>query len=282
MHRARADGPRGSGMATKILRVPAGERCRLDRYDPGDTSAFDGDKAEAESRTEALRSKLDELQELLYADHRFAILVVLQGLDSAGKDGVIRHVFTGVNPQGVDVASFKVPTAWELDHDFLWRVHAHTPAKGRIAIFNRSHYEDVLAARVHKLVAKDVWEQRYRAINEFERTLTHEGTTVLKFFLQLSRKEQKERLQARLDDPTKRWKFSDADLHERKFWPEYMQAYEELLGQTSTEWAPWYVVPSDHKWFRNWAVSKVLVGALEELKLSYPAGPEHAKEIRIE
>lgn len=265
----------------KNFRVPSSQRFHLDRIDPGDTSEFAGKKAEADTRIGELRMRLDRLQELFYADHRYAMLIVLQGMDSAGKDGVIRHVFTGVNPQGVEVTSFKVPTLPELDHDFLWRVHLHTPAKGRIVIFNRSHYEDVLAVRVHHLVAKDVWEARYRAINEFERALTNEGTSIVKFFLHIGPKEQRERLQARLDDPTKRWKFDPADLKERRLWSDYMEAYEDMLGRTSTEWAPWYVIPSDHKWFRDWAVSTILIGTLERLKLAYPKGPDHLESISI-
>lgn len=259
----------------KELRASRDPHWQLDQVDPTDTSSFHGKKEEAEERLEELRQRLDQLQELLYADHRFAMLVVLQGMDSAGKDGVIRHVFEGVNPQGVEVAAFKAPTTTELDHDFLWRIHPHAPAKGHITIFNRSHYEDVLAARVHGTVPKDVWEKRYREINGFERTLAHEGTTVVKFFLHLSRAEQRKRLQARLDDPTKRWKFSSADLHERQFWRDYQSAYRDLLVETDTDWAPWYVVPSDHKWFRNWAISTILVRTLEGLKLAYPQGPEH-------
>ncbi|MDE1821641.1 MAG: polyphosphate kinase 2 family protein [Euryarchaeota archaeon] len=262
-------------------RAPAHGKVHLDQIDPSDTSTFDGKKEQAEAELERLRGELDRLQELLYADHRRAVLIVLQGMDTAGKDGVIRHVFEGVNPQGVEVASFKAPSSTELEHDFLWRVHLHTPPKGHMAIFNRSHYEDVLAVRVHHLVPKEVWEERYRAINEFERELDREGTLVLKFFLHISKEEQKRRLEARLEDPTKHWKFSPSDLHERQFWSDYQSAYEELLELTSSQWAPWYVIPSDHKWFRNWCVSKVLVGALEEMHLKYPKGPEHPSSIKV-
>jgi len=265
----------------KDLRPRRGEKFKLDRVDPADTSAFEGKREESENELARLRAELGRLQELLYADHRYAVLIVLQGMDTAGKDGVIRHVFDGVNPQGVQVAPFKVPIPDELEHDFLWRIHPHAPAKGHMAIFNRSHYEDVLAVRVHKLVPKDVWEKRYRAINDFERELSNEGTTLLKFFLHIDAKEQKGRLQARLDDPTKRWKFSSADLQERQFWPAYLEAYEEVIEETNTEWAPWFVIPSNHKWFRNWAVSKVLVGALEDLRLSYPKDPPNLAEIHI-
>lgn len=256
----------------KDLRLKHGEKVKLDKLDPSDTTGFDGKKEDAEKALDPLRTELGRLQELLYADQRHAVLIVLQGMDSAGKDGVIRHVFDGVNPQGVEVAAFKAPTPLELDHDFLWRIHPHTPAKGHMTIFNRSHYEDVLAVRVHKLVPKETWETRYKSINEFERFLVNEGTTILKFFLHIDAKEQKERLQARLDDPTKRWKLSAADIAERKLWPKYAEAYEEVLEETSTDWAPWYVVPSNHKWYRNWAISKVLISTLSDLKLSYPKG----------
>jgi PPK2 family polyphosphate:nucleotide phosphotransferase len=265
----------------KDLRAPRGEKVKLSKLDAGDTSAFGGKKEDAEKELDKLRTDLDGMQELLYADHRHAVLIVLQGMDSAGKDGVIRHVFDGVNPQGVQVASFKTPTPEESDHDFLWRVHPHTPGKGHMAIFNRSHYEDVLVVRVHKLVPKDVWEGRYKAINAFERELTNEGTTIVKFFLHISSAEQKARLQERLDDPTKRWKLSAADVHERQFWNDYQEAYEEVLEQTNTDWAPWYLIPSDHKWFRNWVVSKVLIQTLGDLKLAYPKPSPELASLKI-
>jgi PPK2 family polyphosphate:nucleotide phosphotransferase len=265
----------------KEFQPGVGRKFRLRRIDPSDTSAFGGKKEDAEVELEQLRSELDRLQELLFADHRYAILVVLQGMDTAGKDATIRHVFAGVNPQGVQVASFKVPTPEESGHDFLWRIHPRVPEKGQMAIFNRSHYEDVLAVRVHRLVPRDVWERRYRAINEFERELSNEGTTLLKFFLHIDAKEQKKRLEARLDDPTKRWKFSPRDLQERKLWSAYMEAYEEMIRETDTDWAPWYVIPANHPWFRNWAVSKTLTGALKALKLRYPKVSPHATERRI-
>ncbi len=261
--------------------IRPGDKFRLSHVGPTDTSAFKGKKEDAEKEMEGLRSELDRLQELLYADHRHAVLVVLQGMDSAGKDGVIRHVFEGVNPQGVQVAPFKVPTPAEQDHDFLWRIHAQTPAKGHMTIFNRSHYEDVLTVRVHKLVDQGIWEKRYHAINEFERNLTREGTTILKFFLHIDRDEQRKRLEARLQDPTKNWKFSSADLHERQFWDDYQKAYEDMIQQTTTEWAPWHVIPSDHKWFRNWAVSRTIVKTLTGLSLAYPKGEVDVSKVRI-
>jgi PPK2 family polyphosphate:nucleotide phosphotransferase len=205
-------------------------------------------------------------------------------MDSSGKDGVIRHVFDRVNPSGVKVASFKVPTPLELAHDFLWRVHPHVPADGEMVIFNRSHYEDVLVTRVKGLVPPDVWQRRYDQINDFERLLAEggeAGTTILKFFLHIDKDEQKERLQARLDDPTKRWKFRRGDLDDRKLWPEYQRAYEEALSRTSTEHAPWYVVPANRKWYRNLVVATVLVDALERLEMTYPE-PEDLTGVVVE
>ncbi len=254
---------------------------RLARYDPEDTSAFPGTKRAARKDSDRNIRELDRLQELLYASHAGPVLVVLQALDTGGKDGTVRHVFEGVNPQGVRVARFRVPTEVEHDHDFLWRVHAETPAKGEIVIFNRSHYEDVLAARVDRLAPPRVWRRRYRAINDFERMLHDEGTTVLKFFLHITREEQRKRLQERLDDPTKHWKFSPADLKERSRWPLYVPAIEEMLERTSTAWAPWYLVPSNKKWFRNWVVSKTLVETLERRHLKWPPLPPDAKNVRI-
>jgi len=197
-------------------------------------------------------------------------LIVLQGIDTAGKDGTIRYVFGDVNPQGTYVVNFKVPTRNELAHDYLWRIHQHTPGKGDIAIFNRSHYEDVLVVRVHNLVPEEVWQKRYHQINEFERTLADEGTTILKFFLNINKKEQAKRFLARLDRPNKRWKFNPSDLDEREYWDEYQLAFEAMLKQTSTPWAPWYVVPSDRKWYRNLVVASVIVEKLKSLNMKYP------------
>jgi PPK2 family polyphosphate:nucleotide phosphotransferase len=261
--------------------IRPGERARLDRRDPEDTSEFRGDKDEGEKALEKMTGRLEELQELLYAEHKHSMLVVLQGMDSAGKDGTIRRVFKGVNPQGVRVASFKIPSVQELDHDFLWRVHEQAPARGEIVLFNRSHYEDVLITRVHGLIPKAVWERRYSEINEFERTLTEEGTTVLKFFLHISRSEQKRRLKERLDDPTKHWKFREGDLQERRRWSAYMHAYEEALAKTSTPWAPWYVVPSNRKWFRDLYVSERIVSALAKLRMRYPPLPPEFRNARV-
>ena len=251
-------------------RVKPGDAVDLSKRDPDDTSLFRGDKQEAKDALADLTRRLEALQELLYAEKKHKVLVVLQAMDSGGKDGTIRHVFEGVNPQGVKVASFKAPTQEELDHDYLWRVHRRTPGSGEIVIFNRSHYEDVLIVRVHKIVPPRVWRKRFDHINAFERMLADEGTVIRKFFLHIDRQEQKQRLQARLDDPSRHWKFSLEDLKERRRWADYAAAYEEVLSRTSTEWAPWYIVPANHKWYRNLAIASVLVQTLESLKMKYP------------
>jgi len=251
-------------------RVEPGTTVRLSEHDPRDDAAFEGAKKAGKQRLEELNGRLEALQELLYAEGRRRVLVVLQATDTGGKDGVIRHVFDGVNPQGVKVASFKKPTPLELAHDYLWRVHPHVPGDGEITIFNRSHYEDVLVVRVHSLVSEQQWRLRYDHINDFERMLAEEGTTILKFFLHISKEEQAERLQARLDDPAKHWKFSLGDLEERTRWNAYQAAFEEALSRTSTPWAPWYVVPADRKWYRNLVVASVLVQTLEGLGMEFP------------
>ncbi len=263
-------------------RVKPGHKIKLGDYDPDDTSQFSGGKKDAEPRLAELVQRLDELQEVLYAEHKHKILVILQALDTGGKDGTIRALFSGINPQGVHVASFKVPTPEELDHDFLWRVHSQAPGKGELVIFNRSHYEDVLVVRVHRLVPKEVWRKRYAEINNFEQMLAQEGTTILKFYLNVSMDEQKQRLQERLDDPKKRWKFNPADLKERALWDDYTSAYQDAISATSTEWAPWYVIPANRNWYRNLAVASVIVQALEDLKLKYPAPAEDLDKIVIQ
>ncbi len=263
-------------------RVEPGSRVDLSEWDPNDKSAFPDGKDEGRERLLALNQELEELQELLYGEHEHKVLIVLQAMDTAGKDGTIRHVFEGVNPQGVRVAGFKKPTPEELDHDYLWRVHKHTPGKGEIVIFNRSHYEDVLVVRVHNLVPKKVWSRRYDHINGFERLLADEGTTILKFFLHIDLDEQKERLQARLDEPHKHWKFDPGDLKERKLWPEYVKAYEDAISKTSTEYAPWYIVPSNRKWYRNLAIGTVIVETLKGLDMRYPEPSFDPAGIRIE
>jgi PPK2 family polyphosphate:nucleotide phosphotransferase len=209
-------------------------------------------------------------------------MVVLQAMDTGGKGGTIRHVFQGVNPQGVKVSSFKAPSKEELDHDYLWRVHRRTPCTGEIMIFNRSHYEDVLVVRVHNLVPAEVWKRRYRHINDFERMLTNEGTKILKFYLHIGWEEQKERFQMRLENQNKQWKFSLGDLEERKLWTEYMRAYEDMLSKTSTEEAPWYIVPANRKWYRNLVVATLLVDTIEGLSLSYPEPEDNLSEIVVE
>jgi PPK2 family polyphosphate:nucleotide phosphotransferase len=250
--------------------VRPGSKVRLGRLDPGDVSGFDGGKKDGEKAIDAALKKLDPLQELLYAEHKHRLLLVLQGMDSSGKDGTIRRVFEGVNPEGVRVAHFGKPSVEELDHDYLWRAHKQVPARGEIVIFNRSHYESVLVERVHGLVPKEVWSRRYQQIVEFERMLSEEGTTILKFFLHIDKKEQAKRFQDRLDDPTKHWKFSFLDYNERSYWKEYTRAYEDALERTSTDMAPWCVVPSNHPWFRDLVVSQAVVAALESLDMHYP------------
>jgi PPK2 family polyphosphate:nucleotide phosphotransferase len=253
--------------------VSPGQKVALDDLDPASTADAPGDRQATEAALVPLQDRLGDLQSRLWAESRRSVLVVLQGPDAAGKDGTISHVFAGINPQGARVASFKEPTGEELAHDFLWRIHRQVPRAGEIGIFNRSHYEDVLVARVDKLVEPSVWRARYGHINAFEHLLTDGGTTVVKFFLHISYEEQGRRLQDRLDRPDKRWKLTRSDLTERGHWHDYVEAYTEAIERTSTEIAPWYVIPADHKWFRNWAVSKVLVGVLESLDPRYPDPP---------
>jgi PPK2 family polyphosphate:nucleotide phosphotransferase len=263
-------------------RIKPGMKIKLDEWDPDDTGPHDLNKEEAGKDTVRLTSDLDALQELLYAEQKHKVLVVLQGMDTSGKDGVIRHVFEGVNPQGVKVAGFKVPTPEELSHDYLWRIHKQTPGNGEIMIFNRSHYEDVLVVRVHGLVAEEVWSKRFDQINQFERTLVDEGTTILKFFLHISSMEQKKRLLDRLGDPQKQWKFSVSDLNERKLWSDYMLAYEDVLQKTSTDYAPWYLIPANHKWYRDLIIGTILVERLKSLDMKYPQPAVDLSKIVIE
>jgi PPK2 family polyphosphate:nucleotide phosphotransferase len=255
------------------LRIEPGTKVKLPEHDPSATTGAPGDRAATEAAEAALQARLLELQSRLWAEARRSLLVVLQGLDAAGKDGTIRYVFTGLDPQAVRVFSFKEPTAEELGHDFLWRVHRRTPGAGEIGIFNRSHYEDVLIVRVHDMVPESVWMDRYDHINAFESLLAHGGTTVVKIFLHLSREEQGRRLLERLDRPDKRWKTRRSDFVERERWPEYQAAYTDMLERTSTHVAPWYVVPADRKWYRNWAVSRILVHELEQMDPQYPEPP---------
>ncbi|HUO05805.1 MAG TPA: polyphosphate kinase 2 family protein [Candidatus Binataceae bacterium] len=260
--------------------VKPGAKIRLARIDP----AFHGrheshEKAKAD--LDRAIEKMDRLQTRMYAEHRHSILIVLQGLDAAGKDGVIRHVFTGMNPQGCAVATFKQPTPQERDHDFLWRVHPRAPARGHVTIFNRSHYEDVLVARVHRLVPKEVWAKRYSMINAFERTLAEDsGTTVLKFFLHISKNEQLARFEKRLDDPHRNWKISESDYEERKYWHDYMAAFEEVFRETSAKHAPWFVIPANHKWFSHLAISEIIVDAMERMRIKVPPPTVDLAKIR--
>jgi len=265
-----------------MYRLQEGSRVSLADWDPDDKAAFDGSKSEGKDAVQRLNRDLEELQERLYASGKHKLLIVLQAMDTGGKDGAIRHVLDRVNPQGVKVANFKVPTAEDLAHDYLWRVHKHTPGKGEIVVFNRSHYEDVLVVRVHELVPPEVWKRRYEHINAFEKLLADEGTTILKFYLHISKDEQKARLQARLDDPSKHWKFNIGDLAERKRWDEYIAAYEDVLSLTSTPWAPWYIIPANRKWYRDYVIARLLVQTLKGFEMKLPELEEDPASIVIE
>jgi PPK2 family polyphosphate:nucleotide phosphotransferase len=250
------------------LIVKPGGRVTLAKFNADET--FGWTKETAAAQQQQYEEGLTDLQARLWAESKRSLLVVLQGIDCAGKDGTIRHVMDAFNPQGCRVSGFKQPSTEELAHDFLWRIHARTPGRGEVGIFNRSHYEDVLVVRVHKLVSRSVTQLRYREINDWERMLSENGTTIVKLFLYIDKDEQRERLQARLDDPTKRWKFSEADLTERQLWDEYIRAYEDALSRCSTDWAPWYLIPANRKWFRNLAVAHILGDTLQELNPRYP------------
>ena len=253
----------------KELVLSPGKKVKLNRYDPDDTLGFKNNK-KSQLMLEKTLKRLDQLQYLLYASKRYALLVILQALDCGGKDGTIRHVMSGVNPQGCHVTSFKTPSAEEAAHDFLWRVHQAVPDRGEIGIFNRSHYEDVLIARVHKLVPKAIWSKRYDQINDFEKMLTENNVRILKFYLHISKEEQKKRIQERLNDPTKNWKLSPEDFKERKYWNDYMDAFEDALRYCGTGWAPWYIIPANKHWFRNLAVSHIIVKAMEDMNMKFP------------
>jgi PPK2 family polyphosphate:nucleotide phosphotransferase len=257
-----------------------GRKIKLKDFDPDDTGKFKDKEAAGDPTAKNLK-KLDALQGVLYAEAKRSVLIVFQAMDAGGKDGAIEHVFSGVNPQGCQVTSFKVPSSEERSHDYLWRIHHRVPPRGMIGIFNRSHYESVLVERVHKIVPKEVWSKRFDQINAFEEMLASEGTLILKFFLHISRDEQKERLQARLEDKKKNWKFSPADLDERKLWGDYMDAYAEAIEKCSTKHAPWYIVPANHKWFRNWVLSDTIVRAMEALDMKYPKPVEGIEKIVI-
>ena len=268
--------------ALERYRVPADWKGRLADIDPRDREAIPFPRPETEAAMAADVAEIDRMQEILYAQGRHALLVVLQGPDTSGKDGTVRHVFGPVNPAGAVATSFKKPTQHELAHDFLWRIHKAVPSAGMIGIFNRSHYEDVLVPRVHALVPAERIEARYGQINAFERHLAENDVTILKFYLHISTKEQKARLEARLEDPTKRWKFSPDDLAERKHWDDYISAYQIALGRCSTQWAPWFVVPADRKWYRNAVVARVVRSTLEGLDLTYPPEMPGLDKLRID
>ena len=251
-------------------RIKPGKSPKLHKIDTAATADWSKGREAGEARALELNRELEALQELLYAEGKQRVLIVLQAMDTGGKDGVVRHVFEGVNPSGVRVASFKQPSTLELSHNYLWRYFQQLPKRGEIVIFNRSHYESVLVERVHEIVPKSVWKRRYGHIAEMEQALADEGTTILKFFLHISKEEQKRRLQARLDDREKLWKFSLGDLAEREHWESYMEAYEEAIEQTSSEDAPWYVIPADKKWYRDLVISQIIVDTLKRLDMKYP------------
>jgi len=266
---------------TKELIVKPGTKVKLAKRDAEDTLGWDKTHKTKEKLDQTIE-KLDKLQYLLYAEHKRALLIVLQGLDAAGKDGTIRHVMSGVNPQGCTVTSFKKPSAEEMSHEYLWRVHKAVPEYGNIGIFNRSVYEDVLVVRVHNLVPKEVWSKRYDQINEFEGLLDGNNIKILKFFLHISKDEQKKRFEQRIDDPDRRWKISQDDFNERKFWDDYIAAYEDTLTRCSTEHAPWYIIPANKKWFRNLAVSHIIAETMESMNMKFPAPSVDVHKLKVQ
>ncbi len=263
----------------KHFLVKPGSRVRLAKIDPAYTDRHQSrDEASPEIRRQVER--MGRLQYLLYADASQSLLVVLQGLDAAGKDGVIRHLFSGMNPQGTSVSGFRQPSREELAHDFLWRVHLRAPGRGEVVIYNRSHYEDVLVSRVHKLVGRSIWSKRYDLINDFEQMLGENRTRILKFYLHVSPEEQLARFKVRLDDPARHWKISESDYAERALWPQYIEAYEDAIEKTSTKWAPWYVIPANHKWFRDLAISQIIADTMKDMGLKTPPPQIHLAELR--
>ena len=267
-----------ANFSQKLMLHP-GKKVKLASYDPDATLGWQKGRKAKESLEKAV-AKLDDLQYLLYAEGKRALLIVFQGMDASGKDGTIRHVMAGINPQGCRVTSFKEPSAEEKAHDFLWRIHAAAPKIGEFGVFNRSHYEDVLVVRVHNLVPKDIWSQRYDQINEFEGILTANNVLMLKFFLHISKDEQKKRFLQRLDDPKKQWKISEADFNERKYWEDYQRAYEDALERCSTLHAPWFIISANKKWFRNLAVSHIIVETLERMKIKLPPPSPDVKKLK--
>ena len=271
-------GKAAAALRDKLLIKP-GSRVDLGKWDPDDT--FGRTKSDADAETQKDLGRLANLQERLYAESKRGLLIVLQGIDAAGKDGTVLHVMNGFNPGGTFVTSWKAPVGAEAAHDFLWRIHQRTPGKGEISIFNRSHYEDVLVVRVHDFVPESVWSRRFDQINAFETLLTDEGVTVLKFFLLISPDEQLQRFQARIDDPTKRWKFKSADLDERKLWDKYTAAFEDALTRCSTKDAPWYIIPANRKWFRNLAVAQIAADTLDDINPQYPPGEPGIEKLKL-
>jgi PPK2 family polyphosphate:nucleotide phosphotransferase len=268
--------------ARKLHRIDPGATVDLAALDPADTSAAPGDKATTQLTLFPLAEQLASLQDLLWANSGARVLVVLQGMDTSGKGGTVKRVFGAVNPAGLRVTSFKAPTSTELARDYLWRIHAEVPSNGQIGVFDRSHYEDVLAVRVHDLAPKARWKRRYDHINDFERMLVDEGTVIVKLFLHISKEEQRERLQARLDEPRKHWKFQLSDLESRAEWPAYQAAYTEVLERTSTEHAPWHVIPADKKWYRDWAIATIMIATLEAMGLTWPEPAEDISGLVID
>ena len=263
----------------KHFMVTPGSKVKLGEMDPS-FSGHHQDRKQADAEIEKDRQRLADLQYLMYAEDKHSLLIVLQALDAGGKDGTVNHVLSAMNPQGCAVAGFKQPTPKELAHDFLWRVHPHAPGRGRVTVFNRSHYEDVLVVRVHKLAPKSVWSKRYDMINDFEATLASNGTKILKFFLHISKEEQLERFKQRIDDPARNWKISDSDYTERELWDDYTEAFEDALSKCSTDHAPWFVIPANHKWFRNLAVARIVVETMEGLNMKTPEPTVDLAEIK--
>ena len=269
--------------ALERYRVKTGAKLNFDQLESCDKALFDGGgKEDFEPQFDLLQSQLQQLQKRLYAQNKHRVLVVMQAMDTGGKDGCIKHVFSRIDPQGIRVRSFKKPSAEELAYDFLWRVHAQVPSRGQLVIFNRSHYEDIIAVRVKKIFPDEVWKRRQRHVIDFERMLAEEGTTIVKIFLHISKDEQKRRLESRLQNPAKHWKFNPDDLADRARWSEFMSAYEDVISKTSTDLAPWYVVPADRKWYRNLCVARIMLDTLKGLNMEFPAIDWDPKQIRIE
>ncbi len=268
--------------ALERYRVKPGSKVDLRKIDSGEKTLFQGPKEEIEAQFDTLQHQLQELQKRLYAENKHRILVVMQAMDTGGKDGCIKHVFSRIDPQGIHVCPFKKPSEAELAHDFLWRIHSQVPSTGQLVIFNRSHYEDIIAVRVKKLFPDEVWQRRQRHVLEFERMLAEEGTTIVKIFLHISKNEQKRRLEARLENQQKHWKVNPDDLVDRARWNDFMEAYEDAMSATSTNHSPWYVIPADRKWYRNLCVARIMLDTLQKLDMQYPAITWDPKMLRIE